>query len=395
MKLEKSEEVFKLVAKTFQGLEGVLADELKSIGAKNVEIQNRAVIFDGDKAMIYRANYHVRTAIAILKPLLKFTAENEDQLYKNVGKINWNKYMSVDDTLSVSAVTFGKTFTHSKYVSLKVKDAIVDQFRRRQGKRPDVNTMSPDLKIHIHISEKNCTILLDSSGDPLFKRGYRIKTVKAPINEVLAAGMIKLSDWNMNSNFVDPMCGSGTILIEAAMMAYNIASGTYRKRFGFENWNDFDADLFDDVAEESFNEIDFKYTISGSDISPSAVAIANENIKNAFLTKKISVTQQNFFDIKPNTDNTVIITNPPYGERLQPADLKIFYQKIGDKLKLDFAGYTCWLIGSNIDVLKFVGLKPDEKITLYNGPLECSYRKYSLYQGSKKNATRKFIKNKD
>jgi putative N6-adenine-specific DNA methylase len=390
--LEKSERVFKLVAKTFQGLEGVLAKELKSIGAKNVEIQNRAVVFDGDKAMMYRANYHVRTAIAILKPLLEFTAENEDQLYKNVGRINWNKYMSVDDTLSVSAVTFGKTFTHSKYVSLKVKDAIVDQFRRRQGKRPNVNTISPDLKIHIHISEKNCTILLDSSGDPLFKRGYRIKTVKAPINEVLAAGMIKLSDWNASSNFIDPMCGSGTILIEAAMIAYNIAPGTYRKRFGFEDWNDFDADLFEEIAEESFNEVDFKYTISGSDVSPAAVAIAKENIKNAFLSKKISVNQQNFFDIKPDADKTVIITNPPYGERLQPSDLKIFYQKIGDKLKLDFAGYICWLIGSNTDVLKFVGLRPDEKIALYNGPLECSYRKYSLYQGSKKKLNKKIYK---
>jgi putative N6-adenine-specific DNA methylase len=377
-------ENYRFVAKTFHGLEDILVEELEKIGAKNVEKQNRAVLFDGDKAMMYRANYHLRTAIAILKPIASFKASNEDALYKEIGRINWSQYMDVDETLSVSAVTFSNTFKHSKFVSLKVKDAIVDQFRRRQGKRPDVNTQEPDLKIHIHITENNCDLLLDSSGDPLFKRGYRMATTKAPINEVLAAGMIKLSGWNMDCDFYDPMCGSGTILIEAAMMANNIAPGTYRKKFGFETWKDFDADLFDDISEEQFEDVDFKHQIYGSDVSPAAIKIAEQNIKEAFLAKKINTRPMNFFDLKPNTKEGFIVTNPPYGERLQPDDLKIFYQKIGDKLKLEFAGFTSWIIGSNADVMKFVGLKPEKKIKLFNGPLECTFRKYSIFEGSLK-----------
>lgn len=382
--MDTTAENFRFVAKTFLGLEDVLAEELVRIGAKNVEKQNRAVLFDGDKAMMYRANYHVRTAIAILKPIARFRAANEDALYKEVGRINWSQYMSVDETLSVTAVAFSKTFKHSRYVSLKVKDAIVDQFRRRQDKRPDVNTQEPDLKIHIHITENQCDLLLDSSGDPLFKRGYRVAATKAPINEVLAAGMIKLSGWNMDCDLYDPMCGSGTILIEAAMLAHGIAPGTYRQKFGFESWKDFDADLFEAITEEQYETPEFKHQILGSDISPAAIKIAEQNVKEAFLSKKISLNPMNFFDLKPQTPSGFLITNPPYGERLQPDDLQLFYQKIGDKLKLEFTGFTSWIIGSNADVMKFVGLKPEKKIKLFNGPLECTFRKYSIFEGSLK-----------
>lgn len=382
--LENKNETYRLVAKTMHGLEDVLAEELGQIGAKNIEKQVRAVLFDGDKAMMYRANYHVRTAISILKPIFEFRANNEDELYKMVGKVNWSNYMKVDETLSISAATSSEIFKHSKFVSLKAKDAIVDQFRRRQGKRPDVDTMSPDLKINLHIQHNKCNILLDSSGDPLFKRGYRVKATKAPVNEVLAAGMIKLSGWQRDCDFYDPMCGSGTLLIEAAMLAHNIAPGTYRQKFGFENWKDFDADLFGDIAEEAFDEKDFTHNIYGSDLSPAAVKIAEENIKQAFLSKKINLKPANFFDIKPKEKGGFMVSNPPYGERLQPDDLKIFYQKIGDKLKLDFPGFTSWIIGSNADVMKFIGLRPERKIKLYNGSLECTFRKYSLYEGSKK-----------
>lgn len=384
--METEEKQYRLVAKTFQGLEDVLAEELAHIGATGVEKQNRAVLFNGDKAMMYRANYQLRTAISILKPIASFTANDEDALYKEISRINWANYMTTEETFSVAAVTFSKVFNHSKFVSLKVKDAIVDQFRRRKGKRPDVDTQDPDLKIHIHITETHCDLLLDSSGDPLFKRGYRVKTTKAPINEVLAAGMIKLSGWNMDCDFYDPMCGSGTILIEAAMAAHGIAPGTYREKFGFESWKDFDSDLFGEISEESFGTPDFKHKILGSDISPLAIKIAEENIAKAFLTKKISVAPKNFFDLKPKTENGFMITNPPYGERLQPDDLKIFYQKIGDKLKIDFTGFTSWIIGSNADVMKFLGLKPEKKIKLFNGPLECTFRKYSVYEGSLKDA---------
>jgi putative N6-adenine-specific DNA methylase len=382
--LELENEQYRLVAKTFHGLEDVLAEELVNIGATNVEKQNRAVLFDGDKAMMYRANYHLRTAITILKPIAEFVANNEDELYKEIGRINWGHYMEVEETLSVNAVTFSKIFVHSKFVSLKIKDAIVDQFRRRTGKRPDVDTVTPDLKIHIHITENQCKLLLDSSGDPLFKRGYRIKTIKAPINEVLAAGMIKLSGWKEDCDFYDPMCGSGTILIEAAMIAYGIAPGTFRAKFGFEKWKDFDADLFGEISEETFGDSNFTHKIYGSDISPVAIKVAEENIEKAFLSKKISVSPKNFFDLNPTDKSGFMVTNPPYGERLQPDDLKLFYQKIGDKLKADFTGFTSWIIGSNADVMKFLGLKPEKKIKLFNGPLECTFRKYSVYEGSLK-----------
>lgn len=381
--MESENNRYRFVAKTFRGLEPVLADELEQLGARKTEIGNRAVFFEGDNAMMYRANYHSRTAISILKPIYEFYAKNEDELYKCIGRINWGKYMDVNSTLSINAVAFGDIFKHSKFVALKAKDAIVDQFRRRKGSRPDVDNKSPDLKIQIHIANTKCTVLLDSSGDPLFKRGYRIKTNKAPINEVLAAGMIKLSGWKMDCDFIDPMCGSGTVLIEAALMAYGIAPGTYRKKFGFENWNDFDASLFEEIAEETYQSKPFEHAIKGGDVSANAIAIADENIKNAFLAKKIQLNKQNFFDTRPESKG-IIVTNPPYGERLKPDDLKIFYQKIGDKLKLDFKGYTAWLISSNIEIMKFIGLRPDKKIKLYNGPLECSFRKYSLYDGSKK-----------
>ena len=382
--LKNSGETFNMVAKTFAGLEEVLAKELNGLGAKNVKILNRAVSFAGDKAMMYRANYRLRTALCILKPIAEFDAANEDTFYKEIGRIDWNNYLSLDQTFAIAATTHSTIFTHSQYASLKAKDAIADQFRRRTGKRPNVDTVNPDLRIEIHIAQKHVTVLLNSSGEPLFKRGYRQASVKAPINEVLAAGMIMLSGWNCQSDFIDPMCGSGTLLIEAAMMAYGIAPGTYRSEFAFEKWADFDADLFTDITDETIETPEFKYTITGSDILPGAVHAAEINIKAAFLSKKVSVSLHNFFDLRPRTNTGTIVTNPPYGERLQPNDLSIFYQKIGDKLKLDFRGYVAWIIGSNPECMKFIGLHPEQKIKLYNGQLECSFRKYSLYDGSKK-----------
>lgn len=373
-----------MIAKTFAGLEDVLAQELTDLGAQNIKKLNRAVAFDGDKSMMYKANYYLRTALCILKPIATFDAKDEDALYKEISRINWNRYMKVDESFAITATTFSTTFTHSKYVALKTKDALVDQFRRRTGKRPDVDTENPDLRIEIHIAQNRVTVLLNSSGEPLFKRGYRQASVKAPINEVLAAGMILLSGWECKSDLIDPMCGSGTILIEAALIAYGIAPGTYRQQFGFEKWSDFDADLFAEITEESPEPDEFKFTISGSDINPGAVKAAEANIKSAFLGKKVNVELHNFFDIRPKTAAGTIITNPPYGERLQPDDLRIFYQKIGDKLKLDFRGYEAWLIGSNQDFMKYIGLHPEKKIKLYNGALECSFRKFTMYDGSKK-----------
>jgi putative N6-adenine-specific DNA methylase len=377
-------ESYQMIAKTFAGLEDVLADELAALGAKNIKKLIRAVSFDGDKAMMYRANYYLRTALCVLKPIADFNAKDEDTYYKEIGRIDWDEYMKVNETLAVAVTTNSTVFTHSQYAAQRAKDAIVDQFRRRMGKRPNVDTDNPDLRVEIHIAQTHVTVLLNSSGESLYKRGYRQASVKAPINEVLAAGMIMLSGWNAKSDFYDPMCGSGTLLIEAAMIAHGIAPGTFRSQFAFERWSDFDADLFSDIADDAPEVPEFKYTISGGDLNPGAVKAAEMNIRAAFLSKKVSVRQQNFFDARPATATGTIITNPPYGERLQPNDLRIFYQKIGDKLKSDFTGYDAWIIGSNMEVMNFIGLHPEKKIKLYNGPLQCSFRKYSVYQGSKK-----------
>lgn len=377
-------ESYQMIAKTFAGLEDVLAGELEALGAKNIKKLIRAVSFEGDKALMYRANYCLRTALCVLKPIANFEAKNEDTYYKEIGRINWDEYMSVNETLAISATTNSTIFTHSQYASLKAKDAIVDQFRRRTSKRPNVDTENPDLRIEIHIAQTHVTVLLNSSGEPLYKRGYRQASVKAPINEVLAAGMIMLSGWNAKSDFYDPMCGSGTLLIEAAMIAYGIAPGTFRSQFAFEKWSDFDADLLSYIADSTPEVPEFKYTIAGSDLNPGAVKAAEMNIKAAFLSKKINVQLKNFFDLRPATATGTIITNPPYGERLQPNDLRIFYQKIGDKLKSEFPGYEVWIIGSNIELMNFIGLRPERKIKLYNGALECSFRKFSVYAGSKK-----------
>lgn len=383
-KLGNNNGTFSMVAKTFAGLEDLLANELSALGAKNITKLIRAVSFEGDKAMMYRANYYLRTALCVLKPIADFNAKDEDTYYKEIGRINWDEYMNLNETLAVYVTTNSNIFTHSQYAAQKAKDAIVDQFRRRTGKRPNVDTDNPDLRIEIHIAQTHVTVLLNSSGEPLYKRGYRQASVKAPINEVLAAGMIMLSGWNAKSDFLDPMCGSGTLLIEAAMIAYGIAPGTFRSQFAFEKWKDFDADLLADIADNTPEVPDFKYTISGSDINPGAVKAAEMNIKSAFLSKKINVQLKNFFDLRPTAAAGTIITNPPYGERLQPNDLQIFYQKIGDKLKSDFTGYEAWIIGSNIEVMNFIGLRPEKKIKLYNGALQCSFRKYSVYAGSKK-----------
>ena len=375
---------YQMIAKTFAGLEDVLAEELAAIGAKNIKRLIRAISFEGDKAMMYKANYYVRTALCILKPIAEFNAKNEDTYYKEIGNINWSDYMTLNETFSINVTTQSQIFSNSLYATQKAKDAIADQFRRRFGKRPDVNTENPDLRIEIHIAQTHVTVLLNSSGESLYKRGYRQASVKAPLNEVLAAGMILMSGWNAKSDFIDPMCGSGTLLIEAAMIAYGIAPGTFRSQFAFEKWRDFDPDLFADIADNSPEVPEFKYTISGSDLSAKAIQATEANIAAAFLNKKINVKVQNFFDMRPATASGTIITNPPYGERLQLDNLKVFYQKIGDKLKLDFKGFEVWMIGSNADVMNFVGLHPEKKIQLYNGALKCSFRKYTVYEGSKK-----------
>ncbi len=374
-----------MVAKTMAGLENVLAEELTSLGAENVQVLNRAVSFEGDKAMMYRANYCCRTALRILKPIMSFVARNELALYNNIFKIKWHEIFNINETFAIDAVTSGNYFTHSQYAALKVKDAIADEFREHFGARPSVDVENPDLRINVHIENEKVTLSFDSSGDSLHKRGYRKAVDKAPMSEVLAAGLIKLTGWKCDCNFVDCMCGSGTIPIEAAMMALGIPAGFFRKKWGFMTWHDFDKELWQHVVLDAGATMEeFDYEILASDHSAKAVEIAKANITNAHLQYDIKLSKQDMFTMVPPEGGGIMIINPPYGERLEEKDLINLYKGIGDALKKNFKGFEAWIISSNKDALKLIGLKPSKKIDIYNGPLECKFEKFEIFEGSYK-----------
>ena len=374
-----------LTAKTLAGLENILADELKVLGAQSVEPGNRVVLFRGDKTLMYKANYLCRTALRVLKPVGIFTVKNEQELYEKVKRIDWTSLFDVRKTFSISASVFHSSMTNSLYVALKAKDAIADQFREKMGKRPFVNKENADIHIDVHISQEECTISLDSSGESLHKRGYRVAVDKAPLNEVLAAGMIKLSGWKMDGDFIDPMCGSGTIPMEAAMLAMHIPAGYYREHYSFENWNDFDPALFEKIKKEAAEEIcEYDNPIIASDKSYKAFGIARSNMRNAGLHKDIMLLNKPFAKVNPESGKGILMFNPPYGLRLEEDDLIELYKHIGDVLKTRFQGYEAWIITGNMAVAKFIGLRPSRKIILYNGPLESRFIKFEMYRGSKK-----------
>ena len=376
---------FAMVAKTMAGFENILAHELNEIGAENIEIGSRAVSFLGNTSILYKSNYCCRTALHILKIIDKFHIDDENELYNKISNIKWENFMGAENSLSVDAVCSSSVFNNSHYLSLKTKDAVVDRFRNRYGKRPNVDIKEPDLKINIHILKNFCTVSIDSSGNSLHKRGYRIKTGTAPINEVLAAGIIILSDWDKKSDFIDPMCGSGTIVCEAAMIANQIPPGYYRKSFGFEKWKDFDAELWSKIKRDADEKItEFDFNIIGSDISTESIKIAMENAKSAKLHKDIIFEVKSIEDQLPPSGKGTMITNPPYGERIKPDDIIKLYQNIGDTLKKNYVNYNAWIISSDFRALKFIGLKPSKKISLFNGPLECKLLKFEIFEGSLK-----------
>lgn len=380
------------MAKTFQGLEPVLVKELEALGAWNIKELKRAVSFDASKELMYKANLHLRSAIRILQPITTFTANNEDELYQKVKAFDWSHFMTADQTLAIDAVIYSDNFRHSKFVALKTKDAIADQFRERNGKRPSVDLENPTLLINVHVAQNKVTLSLDSSGETLNRRGYRTGEHPAPINEVLAAGMILLSGWNRTEPFIDPMCGSGTFVLEAAMMAANIAPGLKRKNFGFTRWNNFEPELWNKIVAEAQDAIrtpDCK--ISGSDINPASIDIARQSALDFGLKQYIHFERLAFDELKPYGKKGVVMMNPPYGERLSTRDIVQLYIGIGDQLKRNFSGYDAWVISSNIEALKLIGLKPEARYTLYNGPLECRFVKFSLYEGSKKEVKRRIV----
>jgi putative N6-adenine-specific DNA methylase len=381
--MNKSEQ-FPIIAKTMAELEDVLAEELLSLGAENVEIGTRMVSFTGDKALLYKANIHCRTALHILKPIFQFTARDADEVYQSLKSVDWDQYLTLDQTFSIDAVVNSHIFTHSMFVAYRTKDAIADWFTEKYGKRPSVSVTNPDLVFNIHVSHNKCTLSLDSSGESLHKRGYRVAQTEAPLNEVLAAGMILKSGWRGESTFIDPMCGSGTLLIEAAMIALGIPPGIHRQHFAFEKWSDFDEELFSEIYNDDSGARDFQFRIIGSDISPKAIAVAEKNIKNAGLKKYIdlSVKPIQQYSEAPQPPG-VLMTNPPYGERIKVDDIEALYATIGERLKHVFVGYDAYILSYRKELFDKIGLKPTKRFFLFNGQLECEMREFEIFSGKR------------
>ncbi len=372
---------FSMVAKTFKGLEPVLAEELSLLGADRIKPLNRAVEFFGDKALMYKANFRLRTALRILIPIARFKAVNEEALYRGIFNIDWDRYLLPTDSLRIDTVVHSERFKHSMFVGMKSKDAIADQFRTKYGKRPSVDKEDATVLIHVHLMDDNCIVSLDSSGESLHRRGYRKQTNMAPLNEVLAAGMLLLAGWKGESDFLDPMCGSGTLPIEAALIARNIPPGVFRKSFGFEKWKDFDPDLLEEIYNDDTDAREFSHTIFGSDIDPVSVKIAGENVKNAGISG-IKIRTANFETLSP-PENCLVMMNPPYGERMKTFHMGAFYEMIGRRLKHHYSDRTVWLISSHLEALKSIGLKPSGKYTLFNGALECRFLRYEIFKGKR------------
>ena len=392
----KQQATFSMLAKTFKGLEEVLAQELIALGANEVQLERRAVSFRGDKALLYRANLCLRTALRILVPIASFKAKDTDALYNQLRKINWSAYMKSSTTFAIDATVYSETFRNSRFVTYRVKDAIADYWMEKENQRPSVSTREPDLLINIHIGNEQVTVSLDSSGESLHKRGYRVATTEAPISEVLAAGMLLMAGWNGQSDLYDPMCGSGTFLIEAALIARNIAPGVFRSAYAFEKWPDFDADLWSDIYNDDSHERDFAHKIYGSDASFYAIQQAAKNIKAAGVQKDIELKQIRIEEIKWSNDaingqmvndkmvNALVMLNPPYGERLHSnKEMEDLYAAIGSTLKHQFAGSTAWIISSNAAAMKCIGLKPSKKYHLLNGELDCQFNRYDLFAGKR------------
>jgi putative N6-adenine-specific DNA methylase len=376
---------FKMIAKTQQGLEPLLEKELQELGAQNTQRLKRAVSFEGDKRLMYKVNLHSRLALKILLPFYSFKARNDSELYDSIGSIDWSTFLDVNGSLAIDGLLRSDYFNHSQYIALKAKDAIVDQFRTKFNKRPNVDIVNPDLRLNLHIFQDSATLSLDSSNDSLHRRGYREDANKAPLNEVTAAAIVKMTGWNGSEALMDGMCGSGTILIEAAMMAKNIPANYLRKRFGFQSWLDYDHQLWQEVKQEGKAGIkDIKLTINGSDISWDTLQIAKSNVDKAGLTGVIKLDKTPFENLTPNAERGCLIMNPPYGERLALEEANAFYKMIGDKFKKDFSGWQAWVLSSNQEAMKSIRLKTSQRLLVFNGPLECKFHQYEMYQGTKR-----------
>ena len=377
-------ETFKIICTTQKGLEKALMKEIKVLGGKNVTAGRRMVECEGDKAFLYKANFHLRTALKVLKPIYTFKAKDPDDLYEQMRKFEWDNYLPLEKTFSIDSIVFSETMRHQMYVTYRTKDAIMDYFMKKEGKRMRVSAEHPDIPLLVHVNNDICTVSLNSSGESLHKRGYRTEQTEAPINETLAAGMLIMAGWRGQCDFMDPMCGSGTFLIEAGLIALGIPPGIYRKSFAFENWNDFDADLLEGISSDDSGDKEFKFKLYGSDISGKAIKITRNNITRAGLNKYIVLEEKRFETVESPSEKGLLVTNPPYGERLQLDELAGLYERIGNQLKHHFKGWDAWIIAEKGNLLKYIGLKPSQKADLLNGQIPCELRQYQLFDGKRK-----------
>ncbi len=373
------------IAKTFSGLETVLAKELTDLGAEEVFVLKRAVAFNGDLQTLYRTNICCRTALSILRSLHKFSFENKDSFYEQMRQIDWSSFFDKGKTISVIPVAHNsEVFNNTMFLAQLSKDAIVDHFQEKYGSRPNVDTQNADIRISVHVLNKQCSVSLDSSGEALFKRGYRKAGGPAPINEILAAGLIMLSEWDMQSPFIDPMCGSGTFSIEAAMMSANIAPGAERKKFGFMQWHDFDNRLLQAEQEEAQKKQQkVQAEIIASDIKGFMLDHTRLNIMNAGLMGSIKVQRNDFFTFRPPYEKGWVILNPPYGKRMSHIDIRELHQNIGEALKHRFTGFKAGVISAETEAMRHIGLKPSRKTIVYNGPMQCTYNIYDMFPGKR------------
>jgi len=379
-------ENFKMIAKTFYGFEEILSEELLKLGAQKIIKGNRNVSFYGDKGFMYKSNISLRTALKIIKPIKEFKFKDIDEYYKKIYEIKWEDYLDFNSSFLINSVVFNsKIFNNSKFTSLKAKDAIVDRFRNKFKNRPSINSFNPELKIEIHVNRNFCTISLDSSGESLHKRGYKKYNSAAPLNEVLAAGIILMSALDKKSDLLDPMCGTGTFLIEAAMIARNIAPNLNRLAFAFEKWKDWDNELFETIEESvKSKEIEFEHKLYGFDISSAMIKKAEKNIEISGLGVDIEIVKKDFLtSIKTDNDKLHVLINPPYDKRIS-ADVNQLYKKIGDTLKNNYLYSDVWIITANLEAIKSIGLKSSKKIKLFNANLESRLLNYKIYPGSKK-----------
>lgn len=368
-------------ATTARGLEEITAQELIKLGAKNVEPEFTGVSFEGDRALLYKVNLWGRTIFRVLQPIHNIKSSNPEQLYRNVRSIDWSEYLQPNQTIAVRCTGKNPQLNNSHITAIQIKNAIVDQQQEKHALRSNVDTVEPDIVINAHIQENNCILSLDSTGDSLHRRGYRSAMGLAPLKETLAAALLYITEWTPDQALVDPLCGSGTIILEAALMGLNIAPGLYRQKFCFQNWTDYDPKLWGDLLKEAkMSQKEYLPPMIGTDADADVIRQAQSNAKACEIGDQVKFYQQHLVDIVAPAESGILICNPPYGKRISEVEaLFPLYKLLGDVFKQRFKGWTAYILTGNKELSKKVGLRTSRRIPINNGGIPCTLLKYEMY----------------